>query len=528
MIAYALDRQLRNFHMKRPKDHSTSSMSKTEVSGHDKNTAMIKRTGIFSLIILIGFIGADNINSQSYSEFIEVKRISDKVILLTGVPLPAGCQVTAISSEQGIVVVDTTGSWSLAREFKQIIEKEFRRDDFTFIINTHDHPDHTNGNRVFTDAIIIGHEQCRKAMQKRKTKWTNDFMSKSIHQIEIQIDQLKSKISSLPLDSPQVETIRRQISSLRCALSDAESISDEDIGSVIIPPELTFTDKITLNLGDVTVNIYDFSDYHSDSDIFIHIPEEGILIIGDTLSDAYLPGASLNVRKVNVAHWLSTLDAVLAEKGKVIHAIRGHTSILSIEVIDAVREYLVELWTGINKAQVSGIGIDSIQKQFPLERFSYITKYIKRDDVQLRDQHRIIVQGFWRQCQNKIFSYEELMDTMQDIDIDTSEGRNVLIELYRDMVSNQNEYFFHEELINDYANIFIKSGAIDEAIELMGLHVEVFAESSAAYATLGNAYLAAGDIKLAMKNLQRSLKLDPENRSVKETLRIIKEKHNEH
>jgi len=61
----------------------------------------------------------------------------------------------AIASEQGIVVVDTESSWSLTAEIREVIAREFARDDFAYLINTHGHADHGGGNQVFRDAVIV-------------------------------------------------------------------------------------------------------------------------------------------------------------------------------------------------------------------------------------------------------------------------------------------------------------------------------------------------------------------------------------
>ena len=83
------------------------------------------------------------------------------------------------------------------------------------------------------------------------------------------------------------------------------------------------------------------------------------------------------------------------------------------------------------------------------------------------------------------------------------------------------EYFFHETSINNYANRFIQSGSIDEAIDLMKLHIAVFPESSSAYDVLGDAYTAKGEHTSAVKSLRKSLALDPNNKNAKEKLKKL-------
>lgn len=453
----------------------------------------------------------------------EVIKLSEKVIVLTGILLPSGCQVTAISTQKGIVVVDSMGSFSVAQEIRQIIEKELKRNDFAYLINTHDHPDHTIGNQAFADAVIIGHELCREVMQKRKRQWTKEYIlsQPAIQGVKRQLDQFRSRLKDLHPDSAQFEVLHKQIWSTERFLADIEAISDIEQDKIVMPPTVSFTDRMMLDLKDMTIHLYYFGNYHSDNDIFIHIPEEGILIIGDTFSKSFLPGSSSNMRKVDVALWLEVLDAVLTEPDELKHAVRGHTEIFSGEEIAAIRDYMRELWEGIRTANAEGLSLEAVQKRFPLGNFSYITKTRNQDETELQRQHQLIVQGFWRQLQNKEFAFEKITQTAQELDLNTPAGAKAVIDKYREMVSNQNAYFFHEAVINNYANNFIQMNFLDEAIELLRLHIKVFPESSVAYAILGDAYAAKGEIELAIKSLRKSLKLDPENKSVKEKLKKL-------
>jgi tetratricopeptide (TPR) repeat protein len=251
------------------------------------------------------------------------------------------------------------------------------------------------------------------------------------------------------------------------------------------------------------------------------VPEEGILIIGDTFSKSFLPGTSSNVRKVEVALWLEVLDAFLAEPDELKHAVRGHTDIFSREEIAAIRDYMRELWDGISAANAEGLDLEAIQRRFPLSNFSYITKTKNQDETELQRQHQIIVQGFWRQHQNKEFVFEKIMQTAQEMGSNTPAGAKAVLDKYADMVSNQNAYFFHEAVINNNANNFIQMNFLDEAVELLRLHIKIFPESSAAYAILGDAYAGKGEIEQAIKSLKKSLKLDPKNKSVKEKLKKL-------
>jgi tetratricopeptide (TPR) repeat protein len=59
---------------------------------------------------------------------------------------------------------------------------------------------------------------------------------------------------------------------------------------------------------------------------------------------------------------------------------------------------------------------------------------------------------------------------------------------------------------------------IKEAIDVFTLNVKFYPESGRAYASLGEAYMKAGNTELASKNFQKSLQLNPDNTTAKEML----------
>ncbi len=74
--------------------------------------------------------------------------------------------VSAIATQKGIVVIDTTDIPKLDQAFRKIIARELGRGDFKYLINTHGHGDHTNGNGVYADCQIIAHESVADMMRE--------------------------------------------------------------------------------------------------------------------------------------------------------------------------------------------------------------------------------------------------------------------------------------------------------------------------------------------------------------------------
>lgn len=61
-----------------------------------------------------------------------------------------------------------------------------------------------------------------------------------------------------------------------------------------------------------------------------------------------------------------------------------------------------------------------------------------------------------------------------------------------------------------------------EAIEVFKLNVEAFPQSFNAYDSLGEAFAAAGEQELAVKNYEKSLELNPKSQSGIDALKKLK------
>ena len=124
-------------------------------------------TPFIILLLIIAF----STQAQSLKKIpCEVRKLSDRVTMFAD-GSPWENTITAITTEKGILMIDTSNSVKFARNVRELINKELGRNDITYVINTHHHFDHTCGNQIFSDAVIIGHEKCIRGMEQfEKTK----------------------------------------------------------------------------------------------------------------------------------------------------------------------------------------------------------------------------------------------------------------------------------------------------------------------------------------------------------------------
>ncbi len=90
------------------------------------------------------------------------ERVSEDIYVFTS-ELYAQVTAGAIVAPEGAVVIDTLAFPEETLEIKDFLEKQLGA-TVRYIINTHYHADHTNGNCFFPNAHVIGHKLCRELM----------------------------------------------------------------------------------------------------------------------------------------------------------------------------------------------------------------------------------------------------------------------------------------------------------------------------------------------------------------------------
>lgn len=106
------------------------------------------------------------------------------------------------------------------------------------------------------------------------------------------------------------------------------------------------------------------------------------------------------------------------------------------------------------------------------------------------------------------------------LDIFSTKGTTAGIDAYKKF-KNDPTYGIKESDINQAGYQLLQSGKKKEAIEIFKINVETFPKSGNAYDSLGEAYLADGDKKLAIANYSKSVELDPSNENGKKVLEEI-------
>jgi glyoxylase-like metal-dependent hydrolase (beta-lactamase superfamily II) len=333
-------------------------------------------------------------SSQSRGEIpVKMTRVSERILVLHGSYMENN--VTAVATDVGLVVVDSTGIPSTARRMRDIIRQEFGRDDFVYLINTHYHWDHSWGNMAFPEATTIAHEGCGRRMRDNESQ-----MSRTIESFKRNLDESRRRLEGMEAGSDEEKQTRAFIAEVERAIADYS----EDFR--MLPPVISFNDRMTLDLGDITLEMAYFGRSHSGTDIFIHIPEEGILLTGDIFLDGrWLPLFSAG-GPLDIPRWIEVLDGFLGDDN-IRQVIPGHQHFWPRARLELWRDYIRNLWEGLEAAHQEGKTLDQVIERFPLEQPYMYLKELGHDDQELQNFQERNIRAFWRQLVGPETGYED-------------------------------------------------------------------------------------------------------------------------
>ena len=159
---------------------------------------------------------------------------------------PFDQNIGAILGAEGVVVIDTRGSHRLANELRDELAR-LTRQPIAAVVNTHHHWDHTWGNARFEEAPIWGHVRCAERV------------------------------------------VADSAVALRRILFQEPGLAEE-LGEVTAtPPDQTFAEVATIDLGDRQVALRHIGLGHTDNDILVAVPDASVLFAGDLLENDAAP-----------------------------------------------------------------------------------------------------------------------------------------------------------------------------------------------------------------------------------------------
>lgn len=226
------------------------------------------------------------------------EKIADGIYYATsnGGPMTTGGNHPIFVGERDVFLVDDGTTPAAARalleDLKLITDKPVR-----WVVNTHFHYDHTDGNSIFGPEVqIIGHEYVRHAILDLDVLHREPFKTAQVN-LGNQIEALKKQIAD-EKDAAKRADLQSQLAAKQADWNEFQALKPT-------PPTMTYSSKLTLYQGTREIQLLHLGRGHTQGDTFVYLPKERILCTGDMMESqpAYMGDALFD-------EWLKTLDAV--------------------------------------------------------------------------------------------------------------------------------------------------------------------------------------------------------------------------
>ena len=198
-------------------------------------------------------------------------------------PLPSrGSNNGFVVTKEGIVMIDTPMLPSYAVKWREEIAK---KGEVRYLINTEHHTDHIAGNYFFSSQPIVSSQGVR------------DMFSASIEDVSSHERRLQAVEESMDVKDYILWRWRDM---------DPEGMKfAPDFQPA--PPPITFTEKLTLYVGDHTFELMSLPG-HSPYQIGVYVPEEKVIFTGDN----FIYGWQSSMAHCYPKEWIESLNKIEA------------------------------------------------------------------------------------------------------------------------------------------------------------------------------------------------------------------------
>ena len=264
-----------------------------------------------------------------------------------------------VAADDYLVVVDAQES---ADDVRQIIA--FARDQvrkpIRYVIDTHWHGDHTQGNTLYKAAygdalVIIGHATLAEDIPGRAAPQLAERIASIEATLPAAREQLRTGIkrdgSKMTPEELRAQTAR---------VDHAEAWARANKGARFTVPTMTVSAPYEQQAGAASFVLYPMRG-HTRGDLVVHFPQLGIVATGDLVD--VVPYAGHGYPN----EWIATLQAIVALNARVY--VPGHGPVLSDRShIDKLIAYFRSLTTQVDALVEAGLPLEQLESKVDLSQ----------------------------------------------------------------------------------------------------------------------------------------------------------------
>jgi cyclase len=304
------------------------------------------------------------------------EKITDGVYYATATgSMVTGSNNVVIIGNRDVLVVDTGTTPAAARAFIQDL-KLLTPKPVRYVVNTHFHYDHTDGNQVYAGkADIIAHEYVKRAIETLDVLHREPYQTSQLVNVPRRIEDLKQQIANAK-DTSTKQMLQQQ---LRVAQDGWEQLKEIKP----TPPNVTYSTRKVLDLGGREVQLLFLGRGHTNGDTVVFLPKEKIVATGDLMESqiAYMGDAQFG-------EWVTTLDAL--KKLDFETDVPGHgMPFKGKELITAFQGYLRDLMKQGADLRKQGVTAEAAAQRVDLTTYRSSFPQIQGRGAELRGVKRL-------------------------------------------------------------------------------------------------------------------------------------------
>src|SRR5713226_5849774 len=272
------------------------------------------------------------------------EKVADGVYYGTG---GLGGNHPIIVNDNDVFLVDDGTTPATARalleDLKLITDRPVR-----YVVNTHFHYDHTDGNQIFApDVQIIAHQFVRTAIQSLNTPSILEREPFKTYQAArvTQIASLQKQVAD-EKDAARKADLQKQLAAEQLLLEQIKEVKPT-------PPNVTYSSRMVLHKGSREIQFLFLGRGHTAGDTFVYLPKEKIVCTGDEEEGArvaYMGDAFFD-------EWIATLEEL--KKLDFTLALGGHgTPFRDKGIITAFQSYLRDIVDQVSGLRKQGVSAD--------------------------------------------------------------------------------------------------------------------------------------------------------------------------
>ena len=274
-----------------------------------------------ALALSVSLLTAGSLAAQDLGP--NIRKIKDGIYVYVGNNLNSNAGI--VLTQEGVVLIDSghnpTDSRALLAAVKKLTPLPVR-----YLIDTEPHGDHTTGHFVFSPpALIVAHEGATDSMKAAYNPKRN-------------------------------EKLMAESAEMRAAFE----------GFRFVLPHIEYRQKMTLNVGERTFELFYLKNVHSESDTAIWLPKERVLF----------SASGIVVNQFNILRPFVTIPDILAAakmmKGlNPEFVIPGHGIPGTVKIFDDTEKYYALLLERVGKMAKEGKSLEEIKKEVRMPEYDH-------------------------------------------------------------------------------------------------------------------------------------------------------------